>query len=157
MERFHQTMKTILKTYCLENDKDWDEGVPLMLFARRESVQESLGFSPFELVFGQSVRGPLKLLKEQILNDIPAPINLLDFVSKMKTKLHDVCEIAKSNLGTVQIKMKTWYDRKYRTRSFNAGDKVLILLPMSGNRLKAKFNGPYKIQRQINELYCKKP
>ena len=75
LERFHQTMKTIVKTYCLQNDKDWDEGVPLMLFARRESVQESLGFSPFELVFGHSIRGPLKLLEEQILNDIPAHIN----------------------------------------------------------------------------------
>ena len=50
LERFHQTMKTILKTYCLKNDKDWDEGVPLMLFAIRESVQESLGFSPFEFL-----------------------------------------------------------------------------------------------------------
>ena len=84
------------------------------------------------------------------MNDIPAQINLLDFVSK--TKLHDVCEIAKSNLSTAQIKMKTWYDRKSRTRSFNAGDKVLILLPMSGNCLKAKFHGPYEIQRQINDL-----
>ena len=144
LERFHQTMKTILQTYCLENDKDWDEGVPRILFAIRESVQESLGFSPFKLVFGHSVRGPLKLPKEQILNDIPAQINLLDFVSKMKTKLHDVCEIAKSNLSTAQIKMKTWYDRKSRTRSFNAGDKVLILLPMSGNCLKAKFQDHMK-------------
>ena len=32
-------------------------------------VQETLGFSPFELVFGHTVRGPLKLLKEKWLND----------------------------------------------------------------------------------------
>ena len=42
-----------------------DESVHLLLFAIRESVQESLGFSPFELVFGHNVRGPLKLLKEK--------------------------------------------------------------------------------------------
>jgi hypothetical protein len=30
-------------------------------------LQESLGFSPFELVFGHAVRGPLKLLKEKWL------------------------------------------------------------------------------------------
>ena len=34
----------------------------MLLFAVRKSVQESLGFSPFELVFGHTVRGPLKLL-----------------------------------------------------------------------------------------------
>ena len=37
-----------------------------MLVEVRESVQESLGFSPFELVFGHSLRGPLQLLKETL-------------------------------------------------------------------------------------------
>ena len=50
----------MLKTFCLEIESDWDEGVPLALFAVREVVQESLGFSPAELVFGHTVRGPLK-------------------------------------------------------------------------------------------------
>ena len=58
--RFHLTLKNMLKTFCLEIESDWDEGVPLALFAVREVVQESLGFSPAELVFGHTVRGPLK-------------------------------------------------------------------------------------------------
>jgi hypothetical protein len=63
LERFHQTLRTIIKIYCLEHEKDWDEGVHLLLFAVRQAVQESLRFSPFELVFGHSLCGPLKLLK----------------------------------------------------------------------------------------------
>ena len=55
----------MIRSYCFDTEKDWDEGIHLLLFAVRESVQESLGFSPFELVFGHTVRGPLKLLKEQ--------------------------------------------------------------------------------------------
>ena len=49
--------------WCITHDmeKDWDEGIHLLLFAVRESVQESLGFSPFELVIGHTVRGPLKV------------------------------------------------------------------------------------------------
>ena len=53
--RFHQTLKTMLRAYCYEQVKDCDEGIPLLLFAIRESVQESLGFSPFELVYGREV------------------------------------------------------------------------------------------------------
>ena len=64
LERFHQTLKNMIRTYCFQTEKHWDEGVHLLLFASRESVQESLGFSPFELVFGHSVRGPLKLMKK---------------------------------------------------------------------------------------------
>uniref|UniRef100_A0A674N472 Gypsy retrotransposon integrase-like protein 1 n=1 Tax=Takifugu rubripes TaxID=31033 RepID=A0A674N472_TAKRU len=46
LERFHQTMKTMLKKCCFESQKDWDDAVPFVLFAAREAVQESLGFSP---------------------------------------------------------------------------------------------------------------
>ena len=57
----------MLKTYCHRTGKDWDEGVHLLLFAVKDSVQESLGFSPFELVYGYSARGPLKLYKEKLI------------------------------------------------------------------------------------------
>ena len=76
LERWHQTLKTMMKIYCFETEKDWDEGIHLLLFAARESVQESLGFSPFELVFGHTVRGPLKLLKEKLLSSSSESINL---------------------------------------------------------------------------------
>ena len=39
--------KIMVKTYCIDNEKDLGEGITLFLFADRESVQESLGFSPF--------------------------------------------------------------------------------------------------------------
>ncbi|XP_072170162.1 KRAB-A domain-containing protein 2-like [Diadema setosum] len=41
LERFHQTLKNMMRTYCFEVEKDWDEGLPLLLFSVRESVQES--------------------------------------------------------------------------------------------------------------------
>ena len=52
----------MIRSYCFDTEKDWDEGIHLLLFAVNESVQESLGFSSFKLVFGHTVRGPLKLL-----------------------------------------------------------------------------------------------
>ena len=57
------------------------EGIHLLLFAVRESLQGTLGFSPFELVFGHTVRGPLKLLKEKFLSNDDNSLNLLQYVS----------------------------------------------------------------------------
>lgn len=45
IQHFHQTLKSMLHPYCQETSKDWNEGVHLLLFASREVVQESLGFS----------------------------------------------------------------------------------------------------------------
>lgn len=60
LERFHQTLKSMLRTYCTDSAKDWGEGLPLLLFAIRETPQESLGFSPADLIFGHTVQGLLK-------------------------------------------------------------------------------------------------
>ena len=68
LEWFHQTLKTMLRTYCMTQKEEGDKGIPLLLFAAREYNQESLGFSPFELVFVHLLRGPLNLLKESWLN-----------------------------------------------------------------------------------------
>jgi hypothetical protein len=56
LERFPSTLKNIMKIFCLDSHKDWDNGVRMLLFAVRKTFQESLGFNPFELVFGHSMR-----------------------------------------------------------------------------------------------------
>ena len=88
----------MIRSYCFDTEKDWDEGIHLLLFAVRESVQESLGFSPFELVFGHTVRGPLKLLKEKFLSNDDSSLNLLQYVSDFKDRLSRACEAARTNL-----------------------------------------------------------
>ena len=84
LDRFHQTLKNMIRIYCMDFEKDWDEGVHLLLFAAKEEVQETLGFSPFELVFWRTVRGPLKLLKEKCLND-KTDVNGIPMYSGSKT------------------------------------------------------------------------
>lgn len=91
LESFYQTLKTMLKTYCQQYEKDWDDGLHLVLFAKRESVQKYLGFSQFELVFGNTVRGPLKLLQEKWLIET-SYLNLLGYVSDFIEKLYNACK-----------------------------------------------------------------
>ncbi|XP_022240263.1 uncharacterized protein LOC111085537 [Limulus polyphemus] len=116
LERFHSTLKNMMQTYCLDNEKDWNEGVNLLLSAVRESVQETLGFSPFELVSGHLVRGPLKLLKEQLLEDNPKELHLLDYVSKFRSRLLCAYELAPENMKSSQV--KNVYDRKAEVLSW---------------------------------------
>ena len=142
LERFHQTLKNIIRSYCFDTEKDWDEGIHLLLFAVRESVQESLGFSPFELVFGHTVRGPLKLLKEKFLSVDDSSLNLLQYVSDFKDRLSKACEAARTNLKSEQRKMKHWYDENAKERKFMPGDRVLALLPIPGKPLQARYYGP---------------
>lgn len=106
-------------------------------------MQESLGFSPAELVFGHTVCGPLRLLKENFLSDTDAPKeNVLDYVSSFRECLHKAFAIARNALIAAQGKMKRKFDKKAVQRKFEVGDKVLTLL-VPGSSLQAKFSGPY--------------
>ncbi|CAI5669654.1 unnamed protein product [Oreochromis niloticus] len=125
LERWHQTLKAMLKKYCHDMGRSWDEGVPFVLFAIRDAKQESLGVSPATLVFGHDVRGPLKVLKEKFLSG----------------------GVPKTNVAS----MKKWYDRKAVKRHFQVGDKVLVLLPVPGSALSARFAGPYVVVRKVSE------
>ena len=62
VERFNGTLVHTLKKLCESHVKDWDRYLPAVLFAYREVPQASLGFSPFEMLYGRTVRGPMALL-----------------------------------------------------------------------------------------------
>lgn len=135
LDRWHQTLKSMLRKYCLETEKNWDEGVPFVLFAAHEAVQEYLEFSPAELVFGHMPRGPLKTLSETA-----AERNVLDYVSQFCERLHCANALAKQSLSASQAVMKRRFDRFLAvSRRFQVGDKVLALLPIPGSTLFAKF------------------
>lgn len=149
LERYHQTFKTMLKKYCEDTGKDWDQGVPFLLFATREVPNESLGFSPNELMFGHRVRGPLQFLKEKWACE--GQVNLLKYVLEFKERLYRSCQFANDNLKAAQQSMKGWYDRKARQRKFEPRDEVLVLLPLTGQPLAAQYKGPYKVVRQVGD------
>ncbi len=127
------------------------DGLSLLMFAVRESVQESLGFSPHELVFAHTVRGPLKLLKEQLTSKSSPAVPILDYVTSFREHLQKACKIAKVHLATVQSKMKSHFDKKTVQRSFQPGDSVLLLLPVPGSVFDAKFSGLYVIEQKLND------
>ncbi|XP_068246727.1 uncharacterized protein [Palaemon carinicauda] len=47
-------------------------------------------------------------------------------------KLRSIWQWTQNNLSTSQAKMKTHYDRKSQVRNFEAGEQVLVLLPIPG-------------------------
>lgn len=56
--------------YVAKDQKDWDEHIPLILFAHRTSICEVIGDSPFYVLYGRELRLPIyvKLLPKESLN-----------------------------------------------------------------------------------------
>ena len=86
----------------MNNTKNWDVCIPFLMFAVRDTVQETLGFTPFELVFGHGVRGPLKALKEVILEKSNDDRNVLLYVQEFRERLTEAWQFAHENWEKVQ-------------------------------------------------------
>ena len=56
----------MLQIFAQDEPGKWDELIPYLLFAYREVPQETTGFSPFEMLYGRQVRGPLAILRDSI-------------------------------------------------------------------------------------------
>ena len=151
VERFNQTLKAMLRKTAKSEGKDWDKLIPYVLFAYREVPQESTGFSPFELLYGRTVRGPLDVLRETWEEPQAKDANVVSYVVAMREKLDQMTELVHDNLSRAQEYQKTWYDKSARAREVGVGEKVIVLLPTSTHKLRAQWQGPYTVVRKIGD------
>ena len=129
----------MLRKAATQEGKDWDKLLPYLLFAYREVPQLSTGFSPFELLYGRSVRGPLDILKETWETERRSKESVISHVLSMRDKMDKMTEIVKENLQLAQVKQKSLYDRGTAVRELVPKDQVLVLLPTSTNKLLAQW------------------
>lgn len=152
VERFNGTLKGMLRKFVSRNQKDWDEYLPYLLFAYREVPQGSTGFSPFELLYGRRVRGPLDVLRESWTRSSTEETPEITHVVEMRNRLEEMSDLVKGNLEKAQQRQKAAYDRGTKPRSLEVGDDVLVLLPMQHNRLKLEWVGPYRVTRRVTSV-----
>ena len=50
------------------------------------------------------------------------------------------------------MKQKDYYDRRARSRKFDVGDKVLLLLPTDSNKLLLQWKGPSEVVEVVNRM-----
>jgi len=152
VEHFNGTLKMMLKHMCAEKPKDWDHYISALLFAYREASQQSLGFAPFKLLYGRTVKGPLQILRQLWTKEEtdPETRSTYQYVFELRNRLQDTLELAHEALRTSQVRQKRQFDSRTRERIFKYGDMVLILLPTSDNKLLTQWKGPFKALERIN-------
>ena len=128
VEKFNGTLKTMLRRLCNGQPKQW---LNQLLLAYREVSQELTGFAPFVLLYGRTVRGPMRILRslwteEKAESEVR---NSYQYLIDLRDRLEETLKIAQEEAGKAQTRHKHCYDRSTRRPRFKVGDTVLILLP----------------------------
>ncbi|KAF8783222.1 Pro-Pol polyprotein like [Argiope bruennichi] len=149
VERFHKTIKRLLKVLCLESGKDWEKNLPATMLALRTVTHESTGFSPAELVHGKNLMTPEVLLYKHWVapkeNETAVAKYMYDLINRMRR-----CQdIAVTRMLETRGKRKLWYDKYAVHRQYKSGDQVLVLAASMLNKLSVQWIEPGEIQPQL--------
>lgn len=139
---------------CQERPGDWDRCIVPLLFAYREVPQESLGYSPFELLYGRNVRGPMTILKELWTQEAITPEvkRTYQYVLDLWNRLQQTCDLAHQELVRAQKRQHRYSNMGKRGRFFKPGDRVLLLLTAEQNKLLMKWKGPFRVLEKIGPV-----
>jgi hypothetical protein len=157
----NKTIETILRAYIEPRQQDWDEHLAAAEFAINDSVHALTGYTPFQLVFGESPHSHLDLFLEEITKTNPPTRdkNLLDarnFMQQWRDNLGD----ARKALQIAQTVQSKLYDRSRKAVEFAIGDRLLISrkhLSIPADRdvpwkLRALYDGDYPVIKVLSRL-----
>jgi len=145
-ERYNRTLINTLSCYVDKYQQDWDEFLPVCLFAYRSARHATTGYSPFELMYGRSCNLPID---QELTPGLYKYMDEPEYVQHMKEELPKIWRIAQDNIKFNQESTKELYDRSTKNHTFKIGDKVLINLPEyipgTVSKLKRPYKGPFEV------------
>ncbi|GBL99975.1 Retrovirus-related Pol polyprotein from transposon 17.6, partial [Araneus ventricosus] len=149
VERWNKTLKEMLNKNIQDHGRDWDLHLPYLLFAYREVPHGTTGLSPFQLVYGRLPRGPLALMRDFWMGKRNIPLGVSKSIEKyledLRQNLEKAHDIATGNAEKNQADYTRRYNLRAREKSFQVGEKVLILDSVSPHKLLKKWIGPVTI------------
>ena len=154
VERFNGSLKTMLMKVVEKDPKNWDRYISAILFAYREVPNATTGLSPYEMVYGRKVRGPMSILKNLFTNEFieNETKNVYEYLIDLKNRLDITSQLAHANDEKNKKEYKKYYDKYSTNKKISEGDFVLLLKPHRQKKLSLYWDGPYKVEKKNSAL-----
>ena len=123
VERFNRSLLQLLRCYT-QQEEDWEQYLPLLLYVYCTAPHSSTGISPFQLMFGR----PPKSTQVQSLTGFDPSSYLTQLQVKLAV-LQDLVHINTTKAAQVQ---KLHYDKLSTSHSFTPQELVWLSIPMAG-------------------------
>ena len=145
-ERSHRTLAERMTPYIADG-KNWQDLLPCILFSMNNTVNASLGYSPFEIVYGRRPNFPLTGHFRQDINTLPNDCH--EYVQNLCARLEIIRSEVKEHALTSQIKMVERVNDSLNPLQYAEHDYVYLSKNPTGQgqKLKYRYAGPYIIHK----------
>lgn len=146
VERSNATLKQVISKLAKDMPSSWHKVLPFALWSMRTSVNETLGMSPHQAVFGRPAIGPLQLVCDDWTGKRPLPLDIAktpaQYLCDLEHKLKLVSEYTAEHAADEQARHTQHYNLRSRDKSFEVGERVVYLMPSSTHKLTRTWIGP---------------
>ena len=146
-------IRYMFKKLAAVHPHDWDKRLLPILASYREIPIEDLGFSPYQLLHGRSPRGEVTILRDLFSEenlDEEVRGTYRDAIRIQGSKKYN--EVFEKSALRAETKRKVSFSKRGQKREIEKGDKVLILLPTSTNKLVLEWRGPFEVDKRMSKV-----
>ena len=152
-ERLVGTLKNMISKVACDHPITWYKHLGYVLWALRETPNETTGVPPWLLVYGHILRGPLTILKENWTGQTELPFTLgkstVKYLQELRENLERANKYATSHTGRAKQRYISRYNLRARDKQFDIGEKVLLLIPDSmKSKTFSRWQGPGVIKEK---------
>ncbi|MCO5605938.1 hypothetical protein L7F22_060124 [Adiantum nelumboides] len=138
----------ILTKIVSESRNDWDQKLHSTLWAYRVAYKNSIGTTPFNMVYGIQAILPLEFLIStlRVAKELEWTRHELSEQLEVLKKLDETRVRAVASIYAQKRNMKSFFDQHVINKEFATGDYVLMYtLKQHSKKLQKRGNGPYVI------------
>ncbi|VDH93824.1 Hypothetical predicted protein [Mytilus galloprovincialis] len=142
-ERTHRTFAERMTPY-IQQGKHWEDMVPSILFSLNSTANDSVKYSPFEILYGSRPKFPLSgHVRDLNLASIPKDYH--DYLKQFSERLDIIRNEVKDHALKSQTAMMERANQKVHNLTLRLGDFVYMSKDPTGpgHKFKFKFAGPY--------------
>ena len=154
VERVNGTLVKQLALIINEEQDNWSDLLPVIIFAYHTSYHRSINRTPFEAMYGRKALLPLDL--EHYTTPEARNSDVKQQLDGYQQKIKWIQEQVATSNKKAQETSKERYDRRTITKIFQPDDTVLlrIMKHKKGTcpKLSDKFMGPYTVVTQLSEV-----
>ena len=151
LERWHACLKSMLRKEG-GNLKEWDVTLKYLLLAYRDTPHSVTGFSPFTLMYGREVKGPLDVLRTSWVEGDGDDCNVNEWLVGVKLKMSEMAELVSEREKVAKAKMKSYFDKGTKIKTFQVGDKVLVRRPALHGKFEKAWDGPFEVGKVVSPV-----
>lgn len=154
VERFNRTLENMLAKAIKNDQRAWDDVLPLVMMAYRSSVHDSIDETPTRMTFGRDIILPVDLIVGSPKQP-PGSENLPNYISDLRDRLIKIHDVARGKLNQASGRQKRNYDTRRNFKFYQQGDLVLLYYnvrkPGVSSKLASPWVGPYQISSRVDD------